>query len=118
MLPKDPRRSAVALAYSGGRGAPLVVAKGRALLADKIVATARDAGVVVHEYPELAQILEQVELGKEIPPSLYVAVAELLAWVKRLEEDRGGTGVTPSAVQSAAPPFPRDSLFEIRASRP
>jgi flagellar biosynthesis protein len=78
-------RSAVALAYEGGKGAPRVSAKGRGLIADEIIRRAREAGVYVHESRELVGLLMQVDLDRHIPPELYVAVAELLAWLHRIE---------------------------------
>lgn len=81
----DPRPSAVALAYASSDAAPRVVAKGQGLIAEEIMARAREAGVYVHESPELVALLMQVDLDDHIPPQLYVAVAELLAWLYRLE---------------------------------
>jgi flagellar biosynthesis protein len=80
-----PRQSAVALAYHDSEGAPKVVAKGQGTLAETIIARAREAGVYVHESPELVAVLMQVDLDTRIPPELYLAVAELLAWLYRLE---------------------------------
>ncbi len=85
MATPDPRSIAVALAYATGDGAPRVVAKGRGVLAQTIMDRAREAGVFVHESPELVALLMQVDLDARIPAQLYVAVAELLAWVYRLE---------------------------------
>jgi flagellar biosynthesis protein len=82
---KDTRQIAVALAYQAGQAAPQVVAKGRGLLAQAIIDRAKDAGVYVHESPELVSMLMQVDLDQHIPPELYLAVAELLAWIYRLE---------------------------------
>lgn len=82
---KDARQIAVALAYQAGQTAPKVVAKGRGLLAQAIIDRAKDAGVYVHESPELVSMLMQVDLDQHIPPELYLAVAELLAWIYRLE---------------------------------
>jgi flagellar biosynthesis protein len=62
-----------------------VVAKGSGLIADAIIARAREAGVYVHESPELVNLLMRVDLDQHIPPQLYVAVAELLAWLYRIE---------------------------------
>ncbi len=82
----DARRSlAVALKYAGGETAPMVVAKGRGLIADEIIARAREHGVYVHESPALVALLAQVDLDHYIPPQLYVAVAELLAWLYKVE---------------------------------
>lgn len=80
-----PRLSAVALSYDAGETAPRVVAKGYGILADTIVRTARENGLYVHESPELVSLLMQVDLDAHIPPQLYLAVAELLAWLYRLE---------------------------------
>jgi flagellar biosynthesis protein len=81
----DPRQSAIALAYDGGDGAPRVAAKGRGLVAEAIIARAREAGIYVHESPQLVALLMQVDLDAHIPQELYLAVAELLAWLYRLE---------------------------------
>jgi flagellar biosynthesis protein len=84
-------RAAVALAYADNAPAPKVVAKGRGLLAQTIIERAREAGVHVHESPELVALLMQVDLDRHIPPQLYVAVAELLAWLYRLEQGAAST---------------------------
>lgn len=81
----DALRTAVALAYRGADAAPRVVAKGRGLIAEEIIARAKEHGVYVHESPDLVSLLMQVDLDQRIPPQLYVAVAELLAWLYRVE---------------------------------
>ncbi|OZI74696.1 EscU/YscU/HrcU family type III secretion system export apparatus switch protein [Bordetella genomosp. 12] len=82
----DPSRGAsVALRYDESDGAPRVVAKGYGQLADTIVRTAKEHGLYVHESAELVGLLMQVDLDSHIPPQLYTAVAELLAWLYRLE---------------------------------
>jgi flagellar biosynthesis protein len=83
--PDDPLRSAVALAYRAGQAAPMVVARGRGLIADEIVARAREHGVYLHESKELVSLLMQVDLDSAIPPALYRAIAELLAWLYHME---------------------------------
>jgi flagellar biosynthesis protein len=85
----DPRQLAVALAYRSGQSAPKVVAKGRGMLAETIIERAKEAGVYVHESRELVSLLMQVDLDQHIPPELYRAVAELLAWIYRLEHGGG-----------------------------
>lgn len=80
------RALAVALKYAPGDMAPKVVAKGRGLIAEEIIARAREHGVFVHESPELVTLLSQVDLDDHIPPSLYVAVAELLSWLYQVEQ--------------------------------
>ena len=83
--PNIPLQNAVALAYNASQAAPQVVAKGRGLVAEAFIARARDAGVYVHESKELVSLLMQVELDQQIPPALYRTVAELLAWLYRIE---------------------------------
>jgi flagellar biosynthesis protein len=78
-MPDRPSRTA-ALRYTGGAGAPEVVAAGRGHVADAILARAREAGVPVHEDPELADALSRLALGQEVPEELWAAVAEVLAW--------------------------------------
>jgi len=82
-----PRTSAVALSYDDKQASPRVVAKGYGILADTIVRTAKENGLYVHESPELVDLLMQVDLDAHIPPQLYLAIAELLAWLYHLEQD-------------------------------
>jgi flagellar biosynthesis protein len=84
-------KTAVALAYSQTDAAPRVVAKGRGLIAEQIISRAREHGVYVHESPELVSLLLQIDLDQRIPPQLYIAVAELLAWIYRLESGQPAT---------------------------
>ena len=79
------RHSAVALSYSGKESAPIVVAKGYGVTAEAIVERAREHGLYVHSSPELLNLLMHVALDEKIPPQLYHAIAELLAWLYRLE---------------------------------
>ena len=81
----DKRQMAVALAYQVGESAPKVVARGRGIIAKAIIDRAKEHGIFVHESQELVGLLMQVELDEHIPPELYLAVAELLAWIYRLE---------------------------------
>ncbi len=87
MASGEKRQEAVALHYASESGAPQVVAKGRGLLAEEIIARAKAAGVYVHESPDLVSLLMQVDLDERIPPELYLAVAELLAWLYHLEQE-------------------------------
>lgn len=103
MEASDARRSAaVALAYEAADGAPRVVAKGRGELARRIIERARAAGVFVHESPELVSLLLEVDLDTRIPPELYVAVAEVLAWVYRVE--RGEAPLKPPGAPAGRAP--------------
>jgi flagellar biosynthesis protein len=79
-------REAIALAYRQTDAAPRVVAKGKGMVAEEIIARAKEHGVYVHESPELVALLTQVNIDEHIPPQLYMAVAELLAWLYRIEQ--------------------------------
>ncbi len=85
--PGLPRNLAAALRYAPGDAAPHVVAKGRGAVADEIVRRALAAGVPRVESEALANALVRVELDAAIPPELYLAVAEVLAWVYRIDAD-------------------------------
>jgi flagellar biosynthesis protein len=91
-------RSAVAIAYEGGASAPTVVAKGSGLIADQIVLRAQENGVFVHESKELLSLLMEIDLDDQIPPALYRAIAELLAWLYHVEKSRKSG--------ESAPPLP------------
>jgi flagellar biosynthesis protein len=77
------RRTAVALLYDGS-AAPRVTAKGHGLVADKIIETAREAGVPIEENALLAEALSSVELDDHIPEDLYKAVAQVIGFVLQL----------------------------------
>ncbi len=104
-----PRRqpSAVALAYRDGDAAPKVVAKGKGLVAEQIMLRAREAGVFVHESKELVALLMDVDLDRQIPPALYRAIAELLAWLYHIESGQKNGAPLPAPPDTAgliAPP--------------
>jgi flagellar biosynthesis protein len=82
-------RRAVAMAYGADDGAPRVVAKGCGVTAEAIIALGRESGVYVHQSPELVKLLMQVDLDNEIPPELYQAVAEILAWLYEMDNRTG-----------------------------
>lgn len=78
-------QQAIALAYEAGDFAPRVVAKGRGVIAEQIIFRAKEHNVFVHESRELVALLMQVDMDDHIPPELYQAIAEILAWLYRLE---------------------------------
>ena len=83
-MDKSPK--AVALKYEGEKDkAPRIIAKGRGDIAEKIIGIAREHDVPLYEDKNLVQILEALDLETEIPPELYRAVAEVLAFIYRLE---------------------------------
>ena len=98
-MSEETRRSAVALKYDANSSeqTPRVVAKGYGLVAEMIVRRAREEGLFVHESPEMVSLLMQVNLDSQIPPLLYQAVAELLAWLYQLEagEENADPGPAP-----------------------
>ena len=82
----NPTHFAVALRYAEGMRAPEVIAKGQDFVALKIKDVAREAGVVIVENKPLARALfASVEIGETVPPELYKAVAEVLAYVYHLK---------------------------------
>jgi flagellar biosynthesis protein len=82
---KDIREKAAALKYKRGvDSAPTVVARGKGLVARKIIALARKNGVPVHEDRNLVEVLSTIDLYEEIPAELYKAVAEILAFVYKM----------------------------------
>ncbi len=83
--PARPRRAAALRYEAGGDAAPRVVAAGTGLIAERILAEARAAGVPVRDDAALAAALGRLELGAQVPEPLYRAVAEALAWAYRLD---------------------------------
>jgi len=82
-MDKSPK--AVALKYDDKKNkAPRVIAKGRGEIAEKIIEVAKAHNVPLYEDKNLVQLLEALELETEIPPDLYRAVAEVLAFIYRL----------------------------------
>ncbi len=87
-------QQAIALAYAAGEYAPKVVAKGRGAIAEQIIARAKEHDVFVHESKDLVALLMQVDLDDHIPPALYQAIAEILAWLYKLEQGQADEGAT------------------------
>lgn len=85
---ENDERKAAALSYKQGYYAPVVVASGKGVMAEAIIACARENGVYVHESPELVKLLLQVDTDRFIPPELYRAVAELLVWLYWMEREK------------------------------
>jgi len=87
-------KKAVALQYDRDKAtAPRVVASGRGEIAERILQTAKDAGLPVREDADLLEVLARIPVGAEIPEDLYQAVAEILAFVYRVNgryKEKGG----------------------------
>lgn len=79
------KEKAAALAYDQA-GAPTVVAKGSGEVARKLIEQAIDYGIPIQKDEVLVEALLQVNMGEEIPPQLYQVVAELLAFIYRLDQ--------------------------------
>ncbi len=75
-------KKAVALKYDASKeSAPRVSAKGEGYIADRIIKIAEEHGIPVKNDPDLIEVLSGLDINEEIPPEIYVAVAELLAFV-------------------------------------
>lgn len=87
---KEERKQAVAIQYDRETdSAPKVVAKGKGLVAEQIIAVAQSQAVPLYKNKALSNMLMAVELDREIPPALYKAVAEVLAYIYRLDQSFG-----------------------------
>ncbi len=85
MKDSDDTRAA-AITYDGF-STPKVVARGEAELAEQILRLAEENGIPIRKDQTLSALLAQVDIGAEIPPMLYVAVAEALAFAYALQDD-------------------------------
>ena len=86
---KKKKVRAVALKYESEKdSAPRVVAKGREFIAEKIIETAKAHNVPLYQDKNLVQVLEALDIDTEIPPEVYRAVAEVLAFIYRLNAKR------------------------------
>ena len=85
----DQRKKAVAIKNEPEKDhAPRLTAKGSGLVAERIIQLARTHGIPVSEDPDLVEVLVQLDWQEHIPPSLYQAVAALLAFVYRMNQKR------------------------------
>ena len=81
------RPQAVALRYDRSRDqVPVVIGKGSGLLAERIIALAREHDIPIHEDADLVEILSLLDLNAEIPPTTYAVVAEVLAFIYRANQ--------------------------------
>ena len=83
---KSPRKTAVAVQYDrASMSAPQVVAKGRGIVADKLINMAREHGIPIVEDKLLVEMLDKLNLNQQIPGELYQVVAEILVAVYKAE---------------------------------
>ncbi len=90
-----PPTTAIALRYDGV-GAPRVTAQGEGHVAQHIMKVAKEHDIPLYEDAHLASVLSQIELGAEIPTNLYLAVAQVLAFIYML------SGKTPEDLARAS----------------
>lgn len=85
----NPPDIAIALNYDGNR-APRVTAKGQGQVAEQIIALAKENNIPLHPDVALVKVLSKMSLGDEIPRELYLAIAEVIAFVYMLSGKRPG----------------------------
>ena len=83
---KGPDKAIAILYNENESAAPMVVASGKGLMAEKIIATAKEAGIHIQEDANLVELLSKIPVGEEIPTELYQTVAEVLAFVYQVNE--------------------------------
>jgi len=84
---KKPVKKAVALEYRPSEhAAPVVTAKGRGFVAEKIIALAKKEHIPIKDDPDLVEVLSQVDLDEQIPPSVYQVVAEIFSFIYQLNK--------------------------------
>ncbi|MCR2042787.1 EscU/YscU/HrcU family type III secretion system export apparatus switch protein [Anaerosalibacter massiliensis] len=86
---KDKEKKAVALKYSKDDVSPIIVAKGKGYVAENIIKKGKDEKIELYEDEKLLDDLMKLEIREEIPPKLYNAVAEIIAYVYYLDKKKG-----------------------------
>ncbi len=87
MTSHKPADKAIAILYDeNASAAPKIVASGKGIIAEKIIATAKEAGIHIQEDANLVELLSKVPVGEEVPVELYQTVAEVLAFVYQMNE--------------------------------
>ncbi len=83
----EKRSEAIALSYdSTNQSSPKVVAKGKGIVAENIIEKAKENNVPIQEDASLVQLLSQLQINESIPENLYQAVAEVFAFVYRVDQ--------------------------------
>jgi len=78
---------AAAILYDTERSdVPRIVASGKGVVAQKIIETAREAGIHIQEDPDLVELLAAIPVGEEIPVELYQTIAEVLSFVYEIND--------------------------------
>jgi flagellar biosynthesis protein len=82
---KNNTKKAAALQYRHGiDDAPVLVAKGEGLIAERIIEIARKHNILLKRDPALIEVLSELDLDRQIPPELYIVVAEIMAYVYKM----------------------------------
>lgn len=84
--PKAKIKKAAAVSYDMGEPAPKIIAKGKGIVADKIIEKADALNLPIYEDPKLAELLTGLEIGEYIPEELYQIVAEVMVFVTNLDK--------------------------------
>ncbi len=88
-------QKAVALKYDMQQDtAPRVIAKGRGHVAEHILETAQKNSIPVYQNKSLVSMLMALEIDREIPPELYKTIAEVMAYVYKMDKDKGRANAT------------------------
>ncbi|MFS0782322.1 EscU/YscU/HrcU family type III secretion system export apparatus switch protein [Bacillus sp. 1P06AnD] len=86
----DKRKEAIALKYDSDQDAsPKLIAKGKGKIADSILERAKENHIPIQEDPTLAELLGKLNINESIPPELYEAVAEVFAFIYKLDKEAG-----------------------------
>lgn len=90
MSADERKKRAAAISYDLEKdSAPRVLASGSGKMAEKIIETARAAGIPIEEDAALAEVLATIDPGEMIPPETYRAVAEILVFLYKIDRERG-----------------------------
>lgn len=88
MSERKKRKTAVALSYDMEKNsAPIVKAKGKGIVAEEIIARAKEHNIPIQEDPSLVELLSQLEINETIPEELYEVVAEVFAFIYRIDKN-------------------------------
>lgn len=88
MSKKEKIKTAVALSYDMEKNhAPIVKAKGKGIVAEEIITRAKEHQIPIQEDPSLVELLSKLEINQAIPPELYEVVAEVFAFIYRIDKN-------------------------------
>lgn len=82
------QKLAIALKYEKEENAPKVIAKGKGIVADKIIEKATEVGIKTFEEKNLSKELYKIDIGNDIPEELYTSVAKILAFIYELDNKK------------------------------